>query len=65
MRTLTYTVTTRTGAVKAGITSFTEAKQLVETLGGKMDAVMIDRVQPYNYTGKKKRPTAKAPTNIK
>ena len=61
MRTLTYIVTTKTGKVHAGITSYNEAKALMDKDGGEMVAAMIDKADPYNYKGKRVRPTVVAP----
>lgn len=61
MRTLTYTVTTKTGKIHAGITSYNEAKALVDRDGGEMVAAMIDKIDPHNYKGKRVRPVVVAP----
>lgn len=64
MRKLTYTVTTKKGGVTSGITSFAIAKEMVQMFGGEMVAVMQDIETPYNYTGKRVRPKAKAAANM-
>lgn len=61
MRTLTYTVMTKTGKIYAGITSYNEAKAIIERDGGEMATSMIDKVAPYDYKGKRVRPAVTAP----